>query len=147
MPADRVELQYTPSVPLFLSLLLSACGTDPEPVSCVQGELLDGDACVPEICGTGTWGELETGSDTIYVDGSAESGGDGSKDRPFTVIQEGLDVQGTDGMVAVAAGTYVENLYMDSAHSGVLLPVPLTEGCLVHPRLYVPWNPTETSVG
>ncbi|MDP6935208.1 MAG: right-handed parallel beta-helix repeat-containing protein, partial [Myxococcota bacterium] len=67
------------------------------------------------------WGDLETDSDTIYVDASAEDGGDGSKDSPFTVIQEGLDAQGRNGMVAVAAGTYVENLYMDSGHSGVHL--------------------------
>ncbi|MDP6935529.1 MAG: right-handed parallel beta-helix repeat-containing protein, partial [Myxococcota bacterium] len=77
--------------------------------------------CVPEACGTGTWGDLQTDGDTIYVDASAEAGGDGSKDRPFTVIQEGLDAQGEDGMVAVAAGTYVENLQMNSDHSGVHL--------------------------
>ncbi|MDP6932923.1 MAG: right-handed parallel beta-helix repeat-containing protein [Myxococcota bacterium] len=114
------HLHYTLRVPLLLALLL-ACGTDPEPVTCAEGELLDGDACVPEACGTGTWGELETDGDTIYVDGSAEDGGDGSRDRPFTVIQEGLDTQDGDGMVAVAAGTYLENLQMNSDHSGVHL--------------------------
>ncbi|MDP6931928.1 MAG: hypothetical protein QGG40_03390 [Myxococcota bacterium] len=85
-------------MPLLLALLLTACGTDPEPLTCAEGELLDGDACVPEACGTGTWGDLETDGDTIYVDASAEDGGDGSMDRPFTVIQEGLDTQGqSDG--------------------------------------------------
>ncbi|MDP6935552.1 MAG: hypothetical protein QGG40_21715, partial [Myxococcota bacterium] len=107
-------------MPLLLALLLSACGTD-TPLTCAEGELLDGDACVPEACGTGTWGDLETDGDTIYVDGSAEEGGDGSKESPFTVIQEGLDAQGEDGMVAVAAGTYVENLEVTSDHSGVHL--------------------------
>ncbi|MDP6935736.1 MAG: hypothetical protein QGG40_22640, partial [Myxococcota bacterium] len=71
--------------------------------------------------GTGTWGDLETDGDTIYVDASAEDGGDGSKDSPFTVIQEGLDAQGKNGMVAVAAGTYVENLQINSDHTGVHL--------------------------
>ncbi|MDP6935741.1 MAG: right-handed parallel beta-helix repeat-containing protein, partial [Myxococcota bacterium] len=43
------------------------------------------------------------------------------KDRPFTVIQEGLDAQDDKAMVAVAAGTYVENLFLTSDHSGVHL--------------------------
>ena len=106
----------------FLALLLVACGEPPPTfLTCAEGELLDGDACVPEACGTGTWGNLETDDDTVYVDGSAEAGGDGSMDRPFTVIQEGLDAQEERAMVAVAAGTYVENLTMDSEHSGVHL--------------------------
>ncbi|MDP6931930.1 MAG: right-handed parallel beta-helix repeat-containing protein, partial [Myxococcota bacterium] len=107
-------------MPLLLALLL-ACSTDPEPLTCAQDELLDGEQCVPEACGTGTWGDLETDGDTIYVDASAEIGGDGSKESPFTVIQTGLDAQDDKAMVAVAAGTYVENLYMDSDHSGVHL--------------------------
>ncbi|MDP6932203.1 MAG: right-handed parallel beta-helix repeat-containing protein [Myxococcota bacterium] len=113
-------MHYTLSVPLLLALLL-ACSTDTEPVTCAEGELLDGDACVPEACGTGTWGDLETNGDTLYVDASAEAGGDGSKESPFTVIQEGLDAQEERAMVAVAAGTYVENLQMTGDHSGLHL--------------------------
>ncbi|MDP6934783.1 MAG: right-handed parallel beta-helix repeat-containing protein, partial [Myxococcota bacterium] len=108
-------------MPLLLSLLLTACGTDPEPLTCAEGELLDGEQCVPEACGTGAWGNLQTDGDTIYVDASAKDGGDGSKESPFTVIQEGLDAQGDKAMVAVAAGTYVENLQMTRDHSGVYL--------------------------
>ena len=63
-------------MPLLLALLL-ACSTDPEPLTCAEGELLDGDLCVPEVCGTGTWGDLETDGYTIYVDASADAGGDG----------------------------------------------------------------------
>ena len=107
-------------MPLLLALLLSACGTD-TPLTCAEGELLDGEQCVPDACGTGTWGDLETGGDTLYVDASAEDGGDGSMESPFTVIQEGLDAQGRKGMVAVAAGTYVENLKVHGDHSGMHL--------------------------
>ncbi|MDP6935685.1 MAG: hypothetical protein QGG40_22385, partial [Myxococcota bacterium] len=107
-------------MPLLLALLL-ACGTDdttPLASPCVEGELLDDEQCVPEACGTGTWGDLDTDSDTIYVDASADAGGDGSRDRPFTVIQEGLDAQDDKAMVAVAAGTYLENLQMTTSHAG-----------------------------
>ncbi|MDP6934599.1 MAG: right-handed parallel beta-helix repeat-containing protein, partial [Myxococcota bacterium] len=109
-----------PFIPLAWSLL-TACGSDPEPLTCGEGELLDGETCVPEACGTGTWGNLETDPDTVYVDASAEAGGDGSEDRPFTVIQEGLDAQDDKAMVAVAAGTYVENLLLGRDQSGVHL--------------------------
>ncbi|MDP6932095.1 MAG: right-handed parallel beta-helix repeat-containing protein, partial [Myxococcota bacterium] len=114
-------MHYTLSVSSLLFLLVSACGTDPDPPTCAEGQLLDGEQCVSEACGTGTWGNLETDGDTIYVDGTAQSGGDGSMDRPFAGIQEGLDAQGKDGMVAVAAGTYVENLQVSSDHSGAHL--------------------------
>ncbi|MDP6934177.1 MAG: right-handed parallel beta-helix repeat-containing protein, partial [Myxococcota bacterium] len=113
---------YPLSVPFLLAIFLSACGADePDAITCTEGELLDGDECVPVACGTGTWGALQTDDDTIYVDALAEAGGDGSKDSPFNIIQEGLDAQGKNGMVAVAAGTYLENLQMSSDHSGVHL--------------------------
>ena len=43
---------YTLPMPLLLALLL-ACSTDPEPLTCAEGELLDGDVCIPEACGKG----------------------------------------------------------------------------------------------
>ncbi|MDP6932910.1 MAG: right-handed parallel beta-helix repeat-containing protein, partial [Myxococcota bacterium] len=109
--------------PLHL-LFWAACQgevPDPDPLTCAEGELLDGESCVPEECGTGTWGDLQTDQDTLYVDGSAQTGGDGSQQSPFTVIQDALDAQGKDGMVAVAAGTYVENLQLTSEHTRVHL--------------------------
>ncbi|MDP6933297.1 MAG: right-handed parallel beta-helix repeat-containing protein, partial [Myxococcota bacterium] len=107
--------------PLWMTLLLSCDpGTTEEDPPCQEGELLDGDSCVPEACGTGTWGEVQTDADTVYVDGSAQADGDGSEARPFTTIEDGLDAMGTSGgTVAVAAGTYVENLYLDSSNKGV----------------------------
>ena len=47
--------------------------------------------------------------DAIYVDCNAEAGGDGTKDKPFQTIAEGVAAAGTDGkptLVLVAEGTY-----------------------------------------
>ncbi len=106
----------------LLPTLLLACQGGPGPATaCPDGQIPDGTTCVPEACGTGTWGNLETADDTVYVDVTANAGGDGSKDAPFASIQDGLDAQGRDGMVAVAAGTYVENLELTKDHSGIHL--------------------------
>ncbi|MDP6933552.1 MAG: right-handed parallel beta-helix repeat-containing protein, partial [Myxococcota bacterium] len=45
----------------------------------------------------------------------------GSEDSPFRSIQQGLDAQDEKAMVAVAAGTYLENLQMTGDHSRVHL--------------------------
>ena len=81
------------------------------------------DGCVPAACGVGSLGGLAVDGTTVYVDGSAPSGGDGSQAAPFDRIQEGLDAAGAAGglQVAVAAGIYVENLALDEDHDGVSL--------------------------
>ena len=111
---------------MLLSLLIS-CATPPEDTGpgsldgppCLTGELLDGEVCVPEACGLGPWGNLELADGTVYVDG--QSDGDGSADAPFRSIQQGADAAGQQGggTVAIAEGTYFENLLLDSRHVGV----------------------------
>ncbi len=107
-----------------LSWLL-ACGSgEGEPAeapshACTDGEAwLDG-ACVPESCAAGTWGALPVDASTVYV--AAGGTGDGSAANPLGSIQEGADLAGSrdGGLVAVAAGTYDENLVLESAHDGV----------------------------
>ena len=132
---------------LLLAALLVTTGCDDDPPadaddddtteepgpSCEDGYILDPDlpdefleeypdGCVPAACGVGLWGNLEVEGDTIYVDASADEGGDGSGDAPFTSIQDGLDAAGDSGlMVVVAAGTNVENLVLTEDHDGVHL--------------------------
>ena len=81
------------------------------------------DGCVPEACGADRWGDVEVDGDTVYVDASATESGDGTEGSPITSIQAGLDAAGDDGdvTVAVAAGTYFENLMLTGDHDGIRL--------------------------
>ncbi len=111
-----------------LALVIAGC-TQPEPrpeeepPACAEGYLLDGEACVPETCGIGAWGELPVDGATVYVDASAPEGGDGSAEAPLGNIQTALDLAGSrgGGLVAVATGTYPETLSLNTDHAGVQL--------------------------
>ncbi|MFH1463471.1 MAG: right-handed parallel beta-helix repeat-containing protein [Pseudomonadota bacterium] len=117
------------SLLLLAAALTAACSTPhrkhktPEELACAAGYLADGDVCVPEACGVGTWGALEVDGGTVYVSASAEEGGDGSAEAPLRSVQAGLDLAGErgGGLVAVAAGTYPETLALTSDHAGVHL--------------------------
>ncbi len=93
------------------------------PVSCADGYLADEEVCVPELCGTGSWGELAVDGSTVHVDAGAAEGGDGSADAPFRGIQAALDLAGErgGGLVVVAAGSYPETLVLTTDHAGVHL--------------------------
>ncbi len=113
-----------------IALCCAACDLDDPPAprdtaapACAPGFLDDGGSCVPEACGTGGWGALEVDGSTVFVDAAAESGGDGSQEAPLGSIQAGLDLAGAagGGMVAVAAGTYHENLALGRGHADVHL--------------------------
>ena len=106
---------------------------DTTPPDCEEGTVADGDSCVPEACGVGTWGDLPVDGATVYVDVAAAGDGDGSADAPFTSIQAGLDAAGAagGGLVAVAAGTYGETLSVTSDHAGVSLAGRCAELVLV----------------
>ncbi len=125
------------SIPLWdLALLsgltwgLAACDGEPailhdtgRPSACADGYVADGETCVPEACGRGTWGDLEVDDDSVYVDIAAPEGGDGSEGAPLRSIQAGLDLAGSHGggLVAVAAGIYGETLELGRDHAGVHL--------------------------
>ena len=62
-------------------------------------------------CGTGTWGNIKTTASTIYVDQNhTRTGGKGTKTEPFKTIGEALNKATTGDHIAVAAGTYVEQV-------------------------------------
>ncbi len=107
-----------------LLLLLLACETPDAPPSasqtCAEGEVSDGKECVPEACGTGKWGGADQAGADMFVDAQADASGDGSIDHPFTTIQAGADAA-DGGRVAVAAGTYVENLALIKDHDGLVI--------------------------
>ncbi|MFH1463470.1 MAG: right-handed parallel beta-helix repeat-containing protein [Pseudomonadota bacterium] len=118
---------HTPASLLY-TVLLTACPSQHEPPlsdapTCDTGYVADGDTCVPEACGTGTWGGLPVDAGTVYVSAEADEGGDGSAEAPLRGIQAALDLAGSQGggLVAVAAGTYAETLTLTSDHAGVHL--------------------------
>ena len=62
-------------------------------------------------CGTGTWGNIKTTDSTIYVDqGHSGTGGKGTNAEPFKTIGEALNQATSGDHIAVAAGTYKENI-------------------------------------
>ncbi len=113
---------------LAASWLLVACGA-PGPgdvgarLHCAAGYHDDGGVCVPEACGVGPWGDLPVDQATVHVDASAAEGGDGTAAYPLRGIQAALDLAGDrgGGLVAVAAGTYRETLWLSEAHGEVHL--------------------------
>ena len=106
-----------PWLTLVPACLLAACPT-PEP-ACPDGQVEDTESgqCVPEHCGSGPWGLLERTGETVHVAPWGDDGWDGSQEWPHETIQKGADE--AEHMVAVAAGTYVENLRLDDGHDGV----------------------------
>jgi hypothetical protein len=66
-------------------------------------------------CGSGTWGDIPVETDTQYVDGAYGGGAsDGSAQQPWTTITDGVAAAVTGAAVAIAAGTYGEDILIDS---------------------------------
>lgn len=66
--------------------------------------------CRPvHACGTGTFGNIKTTSQTVFVNAAYQgSTSDGSQAAPYRTIQEALAAAPSGGHIAVAAGTYNE---------------------------------------
>jgi hypothetical protein len=65
-------------------------------------------------CGTGRWGSIKPSHVTVYVDGAARGPTfDGTKARPFRTIGEAVKAAPDGAKIAVAAGTYTEDVVLD----------------------------------
>jgi len=113
------------------------------PESCAAGFEPNGDLCEPILppgpcplglmavpgetqcrpvmpCGAGPWGDLPVDGTTSYVDGFYAGGdSDGSAARPWTTIGDAVATASPGALVAVAEGSYVENVII--SHKAVRL--------------------------
>lgn len=81
---------------------------------CPPGSIAQiGEAACSEVasCGSGSWGDIPVDAGTVYVD-AAYSGpiSDGSAQNPFRTIGEGYAAALPGAIVAVAGGSYTEDL-------------------------------------
>lgn len=87
----------------------------PEP--CPDGLIaVPGDTRCREVapCAPGSFGDIPIEADTEYVDASYMGGAsDGSLAAPWTTIQEGIDAALPGAIVAVAAGSYLEEVLVE----------------------------------
>lgn len=62
-------------------------------------------------CGAGDWGDIPVDATTEHVDAAYAAGAsDGSAAKPWTTIQDAVDAASPGAIVAVAAGTYAEDV-------------------------------------
>jgi len=85
---------------------------------CPKGLMaVPGDTTCREVapCGMGSWGDIPTEASTQHVDGSYAVGdSDGTAAKPWTTIQAAVDAAAPGAIVAVAAGSYIEDVTVDA---------------------------------
>jgi len=69
-----------------------------------------GDSSCREVasCGSGTWGDIVTDSNTHYVNSSYSGPSDGSINQPHKSVMAAVNAAPSGAIVAIAAGTYTE---------------------------------------
>jgi hypothetical protein len=86
---------------------------------CATGTFaVPGESACHEVapCGTGTWGAIPADASTQYVDGAYQGGGStGAADKPWTTIKEAVGVAAPGAIVAIAAGSYHEDVSVTKA--------------------------------
>jgi len=89
----------------------------PEP--CPGGMIaVPGDETCREVspCGEGRWGDIPVDSTTEHVDASyGETDSDGSAERPWPTIGQAVGAAAPEALVAVAAGSYAEDVVLAKA--------------------------------
>jgi hypothetical protein len=85
--------------------------------ACPSGQMaVPGETTCREIapCATGRWGDIPVEPDTQYVDTSyAGMDSDGSALRPWTSVQAGIDAASSGAIVAIAEGSYLEDVLVE----------------------------------
>jgi hypothetical protein len=95
---------------------VDACEAILPATACGSGEFaLPGETMCHGVgsCGAGQWGDIPVEASTVYVDASFGAMGDGSATAPFASVQAGVDAASDGAIVAIAAGSYVENVWVD----------------------------------
>jgi len=65
------------------------------------------------LCGEGVWGDIPAEGSNQYVDANYAGGAsDGSINGPWTRVQDGVDAAAAGAIVAIAAGSYSESVYV-----------------------------------
>ena len=80
---------------------------------CPAGELaLPGETSCRAVapCGTGPWGDIPLDGTTEHVAGAHSGQSDGTETNPWKQIQDGIDAAEPGAIVAIAAGSYAEDL-------------------------------------
>ncbi|MDI3283432.1 right-handed parallel beta-helix repeat-containing protein [Polyangium sp. 15x6] len=84
---------------------------------CPDGMMaVPGDMVCREVapCGTGDWGNIPVDATTEFVNAAYPlNDSDGSQAKPWKTIKAGLNAAATGAIVAIAAGTYAENLTIE----------------------------------
>src|SRR5262249_30401199 len=66
-------------------------------------------------CGSGTWGDIPVEASTQFVDNTYAGGdSDGTMAKPWTTINDAIAQAESGAIVAVAAGTYPEDVLINS---------------------------------
>jgi len=69
------------------------------------------ETCRPIMaCGTTNWGDIPVDGNTVYVDAAFSGTENGSAAAPWTTIAEAVNAAPSGALVAIAAGSYVENV-------------------------------------
>jgi hypothetical protein len=73
-------------------------------------------ACHPVMdCGAGKWGDIVADATTQFVDQSYAGVSDGTAAAPWTSIGQAVTAAAPDALVAIAAGSYINNFVIDKS--------------------------------
>jgi hypothetical protein len=89
------------------------CNAIVPPDTCPSGTMaVPGETACRDVapCGAGTWGTIPVDASTQFVDGSFAGTSDGSSKAPWKTIQQAIDAAAPNAVVAIAAGSYAEEV-------------------------------------